>query len=190
MYGFGSIDQDASRSCVAERATGWGIGALSTDEGQTFRLPLPEGLIGQRVPKTLTATACWFTPIVPGRQSYRSIKLRIDEKESVFAKTLKLLGARTAKDQHSSQQTWRGTIVHRRYDGKSLAKFEDGNFIELKVSRMADNQADEVPEVPFAIAVSIEAAGVPVYDQVIAKIDVQVRPRIPQPVPVGASPVT
>ena len=186
LYGFGLLDQDAARTCVFNRATGWGVGALSKDDGQVIRMPLPEALIGQRIPKALTATACWFTPILPGRQSYRAVKLRIDEKESFFKRALQVLGAKTSSDQHSSQQTWRGTILHRRYEGKSLAKFKNGDFFDVKISRMWDDQVDEVPEVPYAIAVSLEAEGeVPVFDQVIAKIDIGLRPRIPTRVVVG-----
>jgi hypothetical protein len=185
LYGFGALDQDASRSCAFDRATGWGIGALTNDQGQTFQLPLPEGLIGNRVPRALTATACWFTPIVPGRQSYRAVKLRIDENESAFEAALKFLGAKRSKDQHASQQTQRGTIVHRRWEGRSVAKFQKGGLIEIKVSRMWDNQEDQVPEVPFALAVSIEAGGdIPIYDQVLSHIDIALRPRVPQPIAV------
>lgn len=183
LYGFGALDPDASRSCAFDRATGWGIGALTNDQGQTFQLPLPEGLIGNRVPRALSATVCWFTPIVPGRQSYRAVKLRIDEKERAFETALKFLGAKRSKDQHASQQTQRGTIVHRRWEGRSVAKFQNGGLIEIKVSRMWDNQEDQVPEVPFALAVSIEAGGdIPIYDQVLSRIDIALRPRVPQPI--------
>jgi hypothetical protein len=185
LYGFGTLDQDASRTAAFGRATGWGVGELTSDEGQTFLMPLPEGLIGTRTPKSLTATVCWFTPIVPGRQSYRAVKLRIDEKESFFDAALKQLGAKRSKDQHASTQTQRGTIVHRRWEGSSISKFQNGNTIEIKVSRMWDQQEDQVPAVPFAVAVSLEAEGdIPIYDQVLAKIAVGLRPRIPQPVPV------
>lgn len=184
LFGFGMMDQDASRSCVFNRATGWGVGSLSKDQGQIFRLPLPEGLIGQRVPKALTATACWFTPITPGRQTYRAVKLRIDEKEDIFSKVLRLLGAKdVSKQQHTSHQTWRGTVLHRRYEGKSLSKFQDGEALEIKVSRMSDAYDEAVPEVPFALVASLEAEGdIPIFDQVLSKIDIGLRPRIPQPV--------
>lgn len=186
LFGFGTLDQDASRCCAFDRATGWGVGALTNDQGQTFQMPLPEGLIRTRTPKALTATVCWFTPIVPGRQSYRAVKLRIDEKESIFEAVLKSLGAKRSKDQHASTQTQRGTIVHRRWEGSTISKFQNGDVIEIKVSRMWDDREADVPEVPFAIAVSMEAGGnIPVFDQVLAHIDVAIRPRIAQPVPVG-----
>jgi hypothetical protein len=128
---------------------------------------------------------CWFTPIVPGRQSYRAVKLRIDEKEEDFGEALKTLGAATSTNQHDSRQTQRGTIVHRRWEGKSAARFQNGDVIEIKVSRMWDDQEDDIPQVPFAIAVSIEADGeIPIYDQVLSHIDIALRPRIAQPVTV------
>jgi hypothetical protein len=186
LYGFGTLDQDASRSCAYDRATCWGVGTLTSDAGQIFRLPLPQDLIGERIHKVLTVTACWFTPILPGRQSYRGIKLRIDEKEDGFEDALKSLGTKTSKEQHSAKQTWRGTAVHRRYEGLTAAKFDEGDAFEFKISRMFDDQEDVAPEVPFAVAVSIEAAGIPVYDQVLAQIDLNIRPQVPTPVVVGA----
>lgn len=185
LYGFGALDQDASLSCAFSRATGWAVGALGHDEGQTFQMPLPEGLIGQTVPRALTVTVCWFTPIMPGRQSYRAVKLRIDEKEDEFGEVLKAFGTATSQNQHDSRQTQRGTIVHRRWEGRSAARFQNGDVIEIKVSRMWDDQEDQIPQVPFAVAVSIEAGGdIPVFDQIISHISVALRPRVSQPVPV------
>jgi hypothetical protein len=94
------------------------------------------------------------------------------------------LGVRNvSKDQYTSHQTWRGTVVHRRYEGTTAAKFQNGDAIEIKVSRMPDDQEDGVPEVPYAVVVSLEAEGdIPIFDQVLAKIPVELRPRIVQPV--------
>ena len=69
-----------------------------------------------------------------------------------------------------------------------MAKFAKGNQFEFKISRMSDAVQDDVPSVPFAIAVSLEASGVAVYDQVLSQIDIAFRPLIPQPVVVGAGP--
>jgi hypothetical protein len=119
------------------------------------------------------------------RWRYRAVKLRIDERETDFAANLKNLGAKMSKDQHDSRQTQRGTIVHRRWEGNSAAKFQNGDLIEVTVSRMWDNQEDQVPQVAFAIAISIEAHGnIPIYDQVLSHIDVELRPRVAQPVPI------
>lgn len=185
LYGFGALDQESALSCAVSRATGWGVGALENDQGQTFQLPLPEGFIGQRVAKSLTATVCWFTPIIPGRQSYRAVKLRIDENEFNFGVSLKSLGAKRSTDQHDARQTQRGTIVHRRWEGSSVSNFKNGDVIEVKVSRMWDDQGDQIPQVPFAVALSIETgADIPIYDQVLSHIDVALRPRVSQPVAV------
>ena len=50
---------------------------------------------------------------------------------------------------------------------------------------MWDDQEEQIPQVPFAIAVSIEADGdIPIYDQVLSHINVALRPQVPQPVPI------
>jgi hypothetical protein len=49
--------------------------------------------------------------------------------------------------------------LYRRWEGGSVANFQNGDLIEIKVSRMWDDQEIQIPQVPFALAVSIEADG-------------------------------
>jgi hypothetical protein len=178
LFGFGILDQDESVTCAFSRATAWAVGKVENDKGQIFRMPMPECLNGQRVTKALSATVCWFAPIKPGRQTYRGAKLRIDEKEDRFGEDLKSLGAKVSHHQLDSVAARRGTIAHRRWEGAAAANLQENLEFQFKISRIKDESG--VDEIPFALAVTIEAEGnLPIYDQVLNHIDVALRPRIP-----------
>lgn len=183
LYGFGSIDEDASTFCAFNRATAWATGEVQADRGLSFSLPLPIGLNGQTVAKAITATVCWFSPILPGRQGYRAVRLVVDEGDVGFSDVIQSLGTKVSSNQLDSNGTRRGTVFHRRWDGQRAANFQVGTTLEIKVSRMPDIVADAPDLVPFALAVSIEAdADIPVYEQVLQGIDIGLRPRVPQPI--------
>lgn len=179
LFGFGVLDTDATASCAFSRATGWGVGSLLPDQGQSFRMPLPESLIGQREHRTLTATVCWLSPVLPGRATYRTTKLRIDEGEVGFEPMLAGLGAKLSSHQNDGRHTQRGTVLHRRWEGQRACEFDDGDEIELKVSRIGDDPEETGAAALFAVALSLEAGGdLPIYDQVLQHIDVEIRPRV------------
>ena len=186
LFGFGELDEDGSTSCAFNRATGWATGEVRENQGLIFSFPLPQGLIGQAVPKAVTATVCWFSPILAGRQGYKAIRLVVDEKEPSFAPLIASLGAKPSSQQLESAGTRRGTVFHRRWDGERAANFQAGTSLEIKVSRMPNIAANTAELVPFALAVSVETdANIPIYQQVLNGIDVALRPRIRQPVITG-----
>jgi hypothetical protein len=183
LFGFGELDEDSSTSCAFNRATGWATGELRENGGLAFSFPLPEGLIGQRVPKAITATVCWFSPILPGRQGYKAIRLVVDEQEPSFGPLIASLGTKASSLQLDSNGTRRGTVFQRRWDGQRAANFQVGTSLEIKVSRMPNIAANTAELVPFALAVTIETdENIPIYEQVLNSIDVALRPRIRQPV--------
>jgi Subtilase family len=186
LFGFGELDEDGSTSCVFNRATGWATGEVREDQGLVFSFPLPQALIGQAVAKAVTATVCWFSPILPGRQGYKAIRLVVDEKEPSFAPLIASLGTKASSLQLDSSGTRRGTVFHRRWDGQRAANFRAGASLEIKVSRMPNIAANTAELVPFALAVSVETdANIPIYEQVLNSIELVLRPRIRQPVVAG-----
>jgi hypothetical protein len=185
LFGFGLLNEDEATSCAFNRATGWATGELAADRGVVFSFPLPVGLNGQPVAKAITATACWFSPILPGRQGYKAVRLVVDEGDPGFGDTIKTLGVKVSSNQLDSNGTRRGTMFHRRWEGARAANFQAGHSLEIKVSRMPDISAGAPAAVPFALAVSIEAdANIPIYEQVLQGIDVALRPRVRLPVQV------
>jgi len=79
LYGFGVPSVDESVACLTSRATLWGVGSIGAGDALNFQFPLPAALSGRAGLRRLTVTLAWFTPIIPGRSAYRSVRLTVEE---------------------------------------------------------------------------------------------------------------
>lgn len=79
FLGYGVADPDAAIACAADRATFWAVGDLGPDQKRVITVPVPLCINGLARPHSLSATLAWFTPILPGRQICRSIRLVVCE---------------------------------------------------------------------------------------------------------------
>jgi hypothetical protein len=176
FLGIGSVDPEEAVACAAERATLWGTGELGREEANVVEVPLPACLAGQARPHEVRATLAWFTPVMPGRQAYRAVRLiLLDPDED----SLSDLGLASLKDQPDANQIRRGTLIHRRWYGRRAAALVRGDVILLQVQREPDAGAGHDGNIPYAIAVSVEMPGeVRVYEEVRARVAVAPRVRI------------
>ena len=46
-------------------------------------VPVPTAFGGKSRPHALTATLAWFTPVVPGRRTYRAVRLKLLEPSEI-----------------------------------------------------------------------------------------------------------
>lgn len=165
FYGFGVPSADESVACITSRATLWGAGSLGAGDAVDFRLPLPDSVSDKRGLRLLTVTLAWFTPIIPGRSAYRSVRLTVDEPkgESQIAK-------QAAKGQAERLMVERGTLFHRQWHGTAAHRFNGGSELIIPVVRKLDpNITQDLPElIPFGVAASFETSDVdiPVYEEV------------------------
>lgn len=170
VFGFGLADIDEAIGCIESRATLWGEGAVVEDDAAVFSVPLPPSLSGQRVPHAVTATLAWFSPVIPGRRAYKSVRLTVEEPQ-----TLGTLGVKPASDMGDRNQTERGTLFHRRWQGDQVAQISEGDGLLLRVARKPDRE-DDVDRTPvaFGLAVSIEAdVELDIYQEVAEKVSVR-----------------
>lgn len=176
VFGFGIADIDEVIGCIESRATLWGEGAVVENDASVFRVPLPASLSGQRVPHAVTATIAWFSPVIPGRRAYKSVRLTIEEPP---AQRLGSLGVKPASDMGDRNQTERGTLFQRRWQGQTVAQISSGDALEFRVARKPDREeAEDRTPIAFGVAVSIEAeAELPIYEEVGAQVTV--RPTVP-----------
>lgn len=172
LLGFGVPDIERVLDCAENRATLLGFGTIAADSALLYRVPIPAGLDGQRAFRALTATLAWFTPINARHQGYRRAALDIspgtDEKYWIADK----------RDpcQPTDKTIVRGSLFHERRTGERAAVFVDNGELLLRVSCRA-TAGDLEEEVPYALAISFEVgveAGIPVYDEVRARIAPQV----------------
>lgn len=171
FLGFGYVDAEDAVACAEDRATFWAVGSLNRDRIATIQIPIPALMGGQARPHALSATLAWFSPVNPGRKSYRSVRLQLLKPDGLDA-----LSVTPASQQPDGNQTNRGTIYSRRWEGSRAAAVGPDANIELVVQRDPDPSTPIDEPVPFGLAVTIQMPGVVgIYEQVRQRLGIQLR---------------
>ncbi|WP_458149381.1 S8 family serine peptidase [Bradyrhizobium sp. UFLA05-109] len=174
FLGYGLVDADAAVYCAEDRATFWAVGTLAQEKKCTVAVPLPACLGGQARLHSLHATLAWFTPVLPGRQSYRSVKLTLTVPDDLGG-----FRADASKTQPDINQSSRGTVFSRHWEGQRAPVIGPNDTLEISIQREPDRGAKADETVPFGLAVSIAMPGaVQVYEQARARVGLQVRPPV------------
>lgn len=173
FLGYGVVDADQAVQCAADRATFWATGSLESEQSVVVEVPIPACLGGQARPHALWTTLAWFTPVQAGRRSYRSVRLKILDPEDDAMAALRVKAASAQPDVNQSR---RGTVSSRRWEGDRAPVVTGGTVVRLVVQREPD-QGDEVDEaVPFGLAVTLSMPGVvEIYEQVRQRLAVPQR---------------
>jgi hypothetical protein len=171
FLGYGIVDADEATACAADRATFWATGTLAPEKITSILVPIPAAMGGKARPHSMSSTLSWFTPVSPGRKSYRSVRLKLLEPKELTALSLKSHG-----NQPDTNQANRGTLFQRSWTGVQALAVSANMTTELVVQRDPD-QGREIDEpMPFGLAVTITMPGVvEIYDQVRARLAVMQR---------------
>jgi hypothetical protein len=173
FIGYGFANSDGAISCASDRATFWAVGQLTRDQAVSVDIPIPACVNGRALPHSMSATLAWFTPILSNRQSYRAVRLSLGEPSN-----LPLLRLDYAKAQPDQNQTRRGTIISRRWEGIRAPAIAQDQTSSIIVQRENDVGSALDESVPFGLAITFAMPGVvEIYDEVLARV--AVRPRIP-----------
>jgi hypothetical protein len=175
FLGYGIVAAEDAIYCAADRATFWAVGTLGTEQRRSVSVPLPECMSGKALIHSVRSTLAWFTPVLPGRQSYRTVKLSLLAPDE-------LGGFRVlpSKSQPDINQASKGTVFSRHWEGDKAPALTTKSTIEFIVQREPDRGAKLEETVPFGLAVTVAMPGVvDIYDQARARIapPVAVRPR-------------
>ncbi len=172
FLGFGVPDIGRILDCAENQATLVGYGALQPDHAHNYRIPLPPSLEGVTVPREVAITVTWFTPVHPGHQSYRTVRLEADAVQAMEA-----IGVGRFKDQPTDHSIKKGTVFHERLFGERAVPFIDDGHLSVRVW-CKDDAGNSGNAVRYAIAVTIEA-GMPlrIYEEVRERL--RVRPQAP-----------
>ena len=171
FLGFGCVDADDAIACSEDRATFFATGTLQRDRTATIAVPVPMVIGGKAQPHMLSATLAWFTPVSPGRKSYRSCKLRILDPAEIGA-----LAVAAHSNQPDGNQTNRGTIFTRCWRGDAAPAVAPNMTIPLQVQRDPDQAAIIDDPVVYGLAVTLAMPGeVGIYEEVRARIAPAVR---------------
>ncbi|MEO5375952.1 MAG: S8 family peptidase [Alphaproteobacteria bacterium] len=169
FLGYGFVDGDDAVACAADRATFWAVGTLEGNKTATVHVPVPAAIGGKSQFHALSATLAWFTPVSPGRKSYRAVRLELLEPEEIDS-----LSVKSFTDQPDANQTKRGTVISRRWAGYKAPMVTADMTIPLSVQRNPDQGAQIDEPVPFALAVTLTMPGVvEIYEQVRQRLAVR-----------------
>lgn len=169
FLGFGVFDSEDAIACAADRATFWCVGQLAREKSVDVLVPIPAALGGQARPHSISATLAWFTPVVPGRKSYRAVRMKILDPIDVGA-----LGVSAGALQPDNNQTNRGTVYTRVWSGDQAAVVGENTSLRLKIQRDPDPGSPIDDLVPFGLAVTLAMPGeLRLYEQVQDRV----RPR-------------
>lgn len=173
FIGFGVPDISEVLECAPNRATLVGLGMVRPDTAHNFRIPLPACLERVTEPRSLTVTVAWFSPIKPGHQSYRCVRLEAD----TMVPHIQVLGVKRRKSQPADPTVKRGSVFHEHFEGESAVPFIDDGHLSLRIWCKEDAGLAGNEEVRYGIAVTIESeAALPVYNEIQQRLLIRPRP--------------
>ena len=73
FVGFGVPDILKVLDCAPNQATLVGYGEIGIEQSVIYRIPLPESLERVTVPRSLSITVAWLSPVKPKHQAYRGV---------------------------------------------------------------------------------------------------------------------
>ena len=168
FLGFGCPRFERVIDCATNRATMLGWNTVGSKETHKFAVPLPLGLGDLRGFRALTVTIAWITPITPDHRAYRLAKIEADPGgDRKFS-----IGVKSAQRQPSPNAIGRGSVYHRRWEGRDAADFVDGGNLLLDVTcRPTAGALDE--QIRYAVVATLEVGqdvAVDVYNDIRTQI--------------------
>ena len=171
FIGFGHVDSEDAVACASDRATFWATGTISGDSITTVAIPVPVAIAGRAQPHALSATLAWFTPVAPGRRSYRSVRLKLLNPQNLTA-----LAVDAHRDQPDANQTNRGTVFSRCWSGDRSPVVNANMEVVLSIQRDPDQGVPIDEAVPYGLAVTLTMPGVlEIYDEVRLRLGIAPR---------------
>lgn len=174
FLGYGLADPDLAIACVDDRATFWAVGILPREQRVRIEVPVPICISGKAQPYALNATLAWFTPVHPGGQTYRAVRLKLEEPGELGQ--LRVKGAKAQPDQNQGR---RGTVFSRVWEGNKAPTISADQVIRFEVQREPDQGIPIDESIPFGLAITLTMPGVTqIYEEVRARLALAIAPRI------------
>ncbi len=180
-FGYGVLNLELMQYSPDNGVTMVGFGSIQKDQAQIFRLPLPESMSGDRVPRSMRVTIAWFSPLNPSRAQYRLASLEAVSANELDGDGDKEWGLKLKGDGPDTNMIKRGTVWSKRMvqNVQTVPIFGEGAEIPICVQcRDASNGGlSQDDEIEFAIAVTLEIEVDVQYD-IYDEIEQQVRLRL------------
>ena len=151
-----------------------GYGTIGAGDSNVHRIPLPPSLECVTEARALSVTVAGFSPVNRRHQAYRRSKLEVSAVRNLEIAA----GVKRSRGQPSGNSVPWGTVFHTRYEGDLAVPFVDDGHVLFRIYCREQAGAQD-QSIRYGIAVTIEAGeGIPVYDEVRARLAVPVGARI------------
>jgi hypothetical protein len=163
FVGFGIPDIVKVLDCAPNQVTLVGFSEIRKDNSVIYRIPLPPSLERVTIPRSLSITVGWFSPVKPKHQAYRSVRL---EAEPV-TKSIEAFGVKRRTEQPTDGSVRKGSVFHEHYDGASAVPFIDDGHLQLRVWCREDAGVSDGELIRFGMAITIKTENaLPIYQEV------------------------
>lgn len=185
QYGYGVLAPDLMQDSPGNGVTMVGYGSTRKNQAQIFRLPLPESMSGDRIPRSMRVTITWFSPTNPARAQYRLASLEAvaaGENDGIEDSRWNL---NLKSDGPDANMIKRGSVWSKRliHNTASVPYFDKDAYIPIRVQCRDVTNGGLSPddEIEFAIAVTLEIETEVQYDihnEIEQKIRLQLHPNL------------
>jgi len=166
FLGFGCVDADDAVACAGDRATFFATGTVPPNRTVSVDVPIPVAISGKARPHMLAATVAWFTPVAPGRKSYRNCRLKLLQPNE-----MRELAVSAHSFQPDHNQTNRGTVYSRCWSGDAAPAVRPNMTVPIVIQRDPDQGVTVDEPIAFGVAVTLAMPGeAAIYDEVRARI--------------------
>lgn len=156
MLGYGEQHMERILNGADNRITLVADDVIKHGQLHGYLLPIPKAMLKNRDVRTITLTLSWTTPIRPSSVDYRSVALKIVNRDG---KTEFWNGAdRTREPQPNLKTTERGTLLHTVLRGETLQRRATVGEIFLGVQAFSKHQSTHNEPIPYALAITMEVA--------------------------------
>lgn len=173
LIGYGRPAIEEALTCASNRATLIGFGEVAADGlAADYRVPLPPSLNAVAMPRSVTCTLSWFTPVNVRHRMYRRAKLDLQARQNLRKKDGLVERVRY---QPAAASVRRGSLLHVRHEGERAASFvEDGHLHFTITCTTPAGNLDE--RIRYGLAVTVEAGeGVSVYAEIREGLEIRQR---------------
>ncbi|MCG7931791.1 MAG: S8 family serine peptidase [Candidatus Thiodiazotropha lotti] len=180
-FGYGSLTAELMQHSPERGVTMVGFGTIRKDQAKVFKMPMPESISGERVPRLMQVTIAWFSPVNPSRAQYRLASLEAVSANAIDEDEDKRWGLNLKSDGPDSKMVKRGSVWSKRmiHDTQKVPDFDSDMEIPICVQcRDASGGAlSPDDDIEFAVVVTLEVEADVKYD-IHDEIDQKIRLRL------------
>ncbi|KAF3983522.1 MAG: S8 family peptidase [Methylococcales symbiont of Hymedesmia sp. n. MRB-2018] len=166
--GYGSVDIERVLACTEQRGTVLGSGKIKQNETHEYIFPIPYGLSGEKVWRSMTITLAWFSPINTNHRNLRQAKLSFEPPKNNDS----VLNISRIDSNHHIVN--KGTVQHEILTGKNkILAFQDNEHIKLHINCKKDAIETLDKEICYGLAVTLEledGVSIDIYNQIKNRI--------------------